>query len=360
MLIRLLGISVSDIKGEKPMSGPNLRQPLSSKRSWLYLVCFIIFVYVLVYMPTPYVINAPGSADELKPMVTVSGGDPTEKGTFMMTTVAVSYANMAMLIGSVFDDNEEIGPKPAQSDRKEYEAEQLYYMNSSQSSAVAAAYHRAGIAYSIEPQYVFVINVPEGNTQIHGGDRFVTLDGQPIDSFEELEKLLNRKKASDTVNVAFDRAGTTVKQQITLRSFKDASGKSRVGFGVSIGEVQKVAPTNPAHEVHFASTSIGGPSAGLMFTLEIYNQLTKGDLTKGYRIAGTGTIDVKGNVGVIGGVQHKVVAAQAKGAEMFFVPQGNYTEAQKQLQKMHSTMKLIPVSTLDDALQELNKLPVKS
>ncbi|WP_046215320.1 YlbL family protein [Paenibacillus wulumuqiensis] len=341
------------------MSGRNLRPPLSSRRSWLYLLCMIILVYVLVYMPTPYVLNAPGSADELKPMVTVSGGDPTEKGTFMMTTVSVSYANMAMLIGSVFDDNEEIGPKPPQSNHKEYEAEQLYYMNSSQSNAVAAAYHRAGVPYSVEPQYVFVINVPEGNTQIHAGDRFVKLDGQAIDSFAQLEKILQSKKAGDTVDVTFDRAGTTVEQQITLKSFRDASGKSRVGFGVSIGEVQKVTPDDPAHEVHFASTSIGGPSAGLMFTLEIYNQLTDGDLSKGYRIAGTGTIDVQGNVGVIGGVQHKVVAAQEKGAEIFFVPQGNYPDAQKQLQKMHSTMRLIPVKTLDDALRELDRLPAK-
>ncbi|WP_411349704.1 PDZ domain-containing protein [Paenibacillus sp. WLX2291] len=342
------------------MSGRPLTSPFSSKRIWAYLICLLILVYVLVYMPTPYVINAPGTANELKPIVSVSDGDADEKGTFMLTTVSVSYANMAMLIGSVFDSNEEIGPKPAQSDRKEYAAEQLYYMNSSQSNAIAAAYTKAKIAYKVEPQYVFVVNVPEGNTWIHAGDKFVQVDGQNIASFEQLERVLNSKKAGDIVKTVIDRAGTTVNQNITLTQFQNADGKTRVGFGVSIGEVQKIIPDDPAHEVKFANTSIGGPSAGLMFTLEIYNQLTSGDLTRGYRVAGTGTIDANGQVGMIGGVQHKVVAAQNNGATIFLVPQGNYNDAKAQLDKMHSTLKLIPVNTLDDALQALSELPAKS
>lgn len=342
------------------MSGSSLKSPFSQKRIWVYLLCLLLFVYVLVYMPTPYVINAPGSANELKPIVSVSGGDPTEKGTFMLTTVSISYANTAMLIGSLFDPDEEIGPKPAQSDRKEYAAEQLYYMNSSQSNAIAAAYKKANIPFKIEPQYVFVVNVPDGNTTIHAGDKFVQVDGQAITSIQQLESILGSKKAGEVVKVVIDRAGTTVEQNITLTEFQDAIGRVRVGFGVSIGEVQKVTPDDPAHEVKFADTSIGGPSAGLMFSLEIYNQLTPGDLTKGYRIAGTGTIDPDGTVGIIGGVQHKVVAAQNNGAEIFLVPQGNYADAKAQLDRIHSTIKLIPVQTMDDALKAIAALPAKS
>ncbi|MDN4616604.1 PDZ domain-containing protein [Paenibacillus sp. PsM32] len=338
------------------MPGRLLKSPMSRKQSLLYIICVVILVYVLVYMPTPYMINGPGSADELKPIVSVTGGQNDEKGTFMLTTISVTYANTAMLIASLFDSNEEIVRKTIQSNRAEYEAEQLYYMSSSQSYAIAAAYKKAGIPYRVQPQYVFVVSVPDTNTTIHAGDKFVSIDGQSITSFEQLEQVLKTKKDGQQVKVVLERAGSQVTEQIGLTQFKDSQGQTRVGFGVSIGEVQKIAPEDARHEVNFANTNIGGPSAGLMFTLEIYNQLTAGDLTRGHRIAGTGTINPQGQVGEIGGVQHKVVAAQQAGATIFLVPQGNYADAKAQLSKMKSSMQLIPVSTLDDALKALDTL----
>ena len=73
-------------------------------------------------------------------------------------------------------------------------------------------------------------------------------------------------------------------------------------------------------KVTVKTDEIGGPSAGFMFSLEIYNQLTEEDLTKGYQIAGTGTIDADGTVGPIGGIEQKIVAADKAGAEFFFAP----------------------------------------
>ncbi|HEY0827908.1 MAG TPA: S16 family serine protease, partial [Bacilli bacterium] len=117
---------------------------------------------------------------------------------------------------------------------------------------------------------------------------------------------------------------------------------------------------------------IGGPSAGLMFALEIYNQLVDQDITKGYRIAGTGTIDTKGQVGVIGGIKYKVVAADKAGADIFFAPKDfipedkmylpikNTTEAMNQAKKMNTKMIVVSVDTLEDALRYLEALPPKS
>lgn len=93
--------------------------------------------------------------------------------------------------------------------------------------------------------------------------------------------------------------------------------------------------------------------------MEIYNRLTPGDLTKGYRIAGTGTINAEGVVGPIGGVKHKIVAADREGAEVFFVPIKNYEEAKTKADKIGTSMKLVPVSTLDEALKYMEELPVK-
>ena len=97
---------------------------------------------------------------------------------------------------------------------------------------------------------------------------------------------------------------------------------------------------------------IGGPSAGLMFVLEILNQLQPEDLTVGRDIAGTGTIDINENVGRIGGVVQKVVAAEKAGAEYFLVPRSNYEQAKK----VARNIELVPVDNLGEVLLFLSNL----
>jgi PDZ domain-containing protein len=107
-----------------------------------------------------------------------------------------------------------------------------------------------------------------------------------------------------------------------------------------------------------------------MFSLEMYAQLTGTDVTKGYRIAGTGTITPQGEVGVIGGIQHKIVAADREHADIFFAPKDwkgpkgtsipNYTDAANEAKKIGSKMKVVPVATMDDALQYLAGLTPKA
>lgn len=119
----------------------------------LYLLVVAMMAYVVVYMPTPYLIYQPGSAEEVRPMIRVEQHDPDEEGTFMMTTVSASYANIALLMLSAFNPNAEVVKKAERmgdQSKEEYTATQVYYMNSSQSSAMEAAYHQAGVEYSIE------------------------------------------------------------------------------------------------------------------------------------------------------------------------------------------------------------------
>lgn len=99
-----------------------------------------------------------------------------------------------------------------------------------------------------------------------------------------------------------------------------------------------------------------------MFSLEIYNQLVKEDMTKGHRVAGTGTINDKGEVGPIGGISQKIVAADKEEAEIFFAPNekgaagSNYREAVKTAKKIDSDMKIVPVDSFSDAVTYLEKL----
>jgi PDZ domain-containing protein len=100
---------------------------------------------------------------------------------------------------------------------------------------------------------------------------------------------------------------------------------------------------------------VGGPSAGLMFTLTVYNLLSPVDLTGGHKIAGTGTISPDGAVGPIGGVEQKVAAAEMAGAEYFFAPADNYADALKAARRI----KVIKVETVEQAVAFLHSLPPK-
>src|SRR5690625_5386349 len=115
----------------------------------------------------------------------------------------------------------------------------------------------------------------------------------------------------------------------------------------------------------FDSGNIGGPSAGLMFSLEMYDQLTEEDITKGYKIAGTGEIDYEGNIHRIGGIDKKVVAAHRAGIDLFFAPSengksdSNYIVAKHTAESLDTDMEIIPVETFDDALEYLDEMDPK-
>ena len=106
-------------------------------------------------------------------------------------------------------------------------------------------------------------------------------------------------------------------------------------------------------DVEIDSRNIGGPSAGLMFTLEIIDELTPEDITHGHRIAGTGTINADGEVGAIGGMRQKTFGAIDAGAEYLLVPSANYLEA---TEAAGDKIKVVEVGNIQDAMTFLNSL----
>ncbi|CAM3139673.1 S16 family serine protease [Paenibacillus lupini] len=116
-----------------------------------------------------------------------------------------------------------------------------------------------------------------------------------------------------------------------------------------------VHPTNPSNQITIKAEDIGGPSAGLMFTLQSLNLLLDKDLTDGLRIAGTGTITADGRVGGIGGITYKVVAAHEAGAQLFLAPEANYAEAAAKAKELHSEMKVVPVTSLETAITAIEE-----
>ncbi len=194
-------------------------------------------------------------------------------------------------------------------------------MTDSQEKAKIIAYETAGATVDYEYHGALVTSIIEGmpaSELLETGDRIVALDGEPIETAEQLIDSLTDKSSEETVHLTIERDEQTEVIEIGFSPFPESFQlpPERTGIGLSNPVTDRDVTFEP--ETSIETKEIGGPSAGLMFSLEIYNQLIDENMKKGYQIAGTGTIDEEGNVGPIGGAGLKVLAADKAGAEVFF------------------------------------------
>jgi PDZ domain-containing protein len=180
-------------------------------------------------------------------------------------------------------------------------------------------------------------------------DVLTAVQGKPTGSLAQLSEVLGATAPGTTVTVAYERGGRAGTTRVTTAEGSDDSGRKRAVLGVGV-TLQSTAP----YKVKIAlDDRIGGPSAGLMFALGILDKLGPEDLTGGRFIAGTGTIDVSGTVGPIGGIPLKLIAARDKGATVFLVPAANCTEATR---RPPAGLQLVKVESLTGAVQALEDL----
>jgi PDZ domain-containing protein len=183
------------------------------------------------------------------------------------------------------------------------------------------------------------------------GDAIVELDGVPIHLLEDLTDVLVDHEPGDVVPVTYVRAGDEREADIELTEAAD--GRTIVGFIPTDTFVEDVTFGLP-FPIEIDSGDVGGPSAGLAFTLTLIDLLTPGSITGDLEVAATGEILVDGRVGPIGGLHQKTTAVEATDADVFLVPADQAAEAQAEAEG--SDLRIVPVSTLDDALAALAEL----
>lgn len=319
----------------------------------------------------------PGGAYDVSQFVTVEDGDKNEKGTMSLMTVAIAPATPLTYAVAYFKKFEEIYKqeeiRQQEEDDVEYNIRQQKLMTESQFNAQYVAFKKANLPYKIEYSGVTVLNVlAEGAAagKLQAGDEIVEVDGKVIKRAQQLTEALSTKKENADIKMVIKRNDELLDQTITLKPIPGEKD-GRVGIGISYSESKSIK-TEPIVDVH--AEKIGGPSAGLMFTLEILDQLLDEDLTKGYKVAGTGEMFEDGTVGRIGGIDKKVVAADRDGMEIFFAPddviteeilqlnpgiKSNYQVAVETAKEIGTSMKIVPVKTVDDALKYLEQLTPK-
>ncbi|MFJ4484321.1 PDZ domain-containing protein [Streptomyces longwoodensis] len=348
------------------------------RRTATMLASTLVLIALLcagVLIRVPYAEMSPGptvntlAEHDGEPVLQIAGRKtyPTD-GHLNMTTVRVTSADYRMnLVEAVYGwlahDDKVVPHDTLYPDGKTEEQstqENAEEFNQSQESAKVAALEALHIPVR---SWVIVSTVVKGSPaegKLHAGDVIKAVDGTAVKEPGDVAKLVTRHKPGQdvvfTIVPAKEQAAAektnrtaTTTQKVTITTAKsDDSGARRAVVGISAGTDH----TFP-FSIDIKLADVGGPSAGLMFALGIYDKLTPGSLTGGAFVAGTGTIDDEGKVGPIGGIELKTVGARSKGARYFLTPADNCAAAAKDTP---SGLRLVKVSTIDDALDALKDI----
>ena len=320
------------------------------------LVPIVVFGVLLAVVTVPYVSLGPGPTfDTLgevdgKQVVAIDG-TPTKptSGHLNMTTVSQRDGlTLGQALTLWLSGREQLVPRdlvfPPDKSRDDVEKAQNADFKHSEDSAEYAALGFLKYTEALTVEKVTDPGPSAGKLQV--GDAIDAVDGTPIPNVEAFTALLKKTRPGQEIAIDYRRKnappGTA---RITLG---DNADRDYGYLGIAVLD----APWAP-FTIDFNLANIGGPSAGLMFSLAVIDKLTTGDLNGAKFVAGTGTISEDGKVGPIGGITHKMMAAQEAGATVFLVPAENCDEART---AKNDAMELGKVATLDQAVDSLHTL----
>jgi PDZ domain-containing protein len=303
----------------------------------------------------PYLAFSPGPVGDAVDVVVATDDvdiyEPDGELFFLTVSVSAQGVNLYEAITAGFDPTIDLVRRQAvrrdDETDQEYKQRNLDAMDTSIDTAVAVAIDRSGVPVKIESDGVLVVDLVEGSGAagvLQPDDVIVAVNGEPVQLAGDIGVIIGDLEPGDVVEIEVTREGEPLTVEVELTSSED-------GSRTLIGILAQTA--NPRYPISIETSNVGGPSAGMMYTLAIMDLLVEGDLSHGNVVAGTGTISGDGTVGNIGGVRQKVVAAEAAGAAVMLVPAGNYEEA---LTAPRESMELVPVATIDEALDALEAL----
>jgi len=337
-------VAVRHRPDDQPVPGPELINPeedrplLSPRTVTAAIAVAVTFVLALtmLFVTPPYAIQSPGptvdtlgEVEEDTPLITVEGAEtyPTD-GELRLTTVSTrggpGYpATVAQVVGGWISGTTTVVPRetafqPGQTE-EEVQQESSLQMSSSQTNATVAALTELG--HDVPTELHIAGTPPHGAAAgvVESGDRLTWIstpdtERTELTSFAVLSDVLAATPPGTTVSLGVERDGE--ERTVDVVTDGDGDGGSLIGVMIS-------PEVDLPFEVNFAIENIGGPSAGLMLTLGIIDILTPGALTGGEVIAGTGTVDLAGDVGPIGGIAQKMAGSVRDGAQWFLAPVEN-------------------------------------
>jgi Lon-like protease len=333
------------------------------RRRWiLFVVAVLLLVSAVIgaaLVPVPYVALRPGSVRPVTERVRVEGSPtfpPAESIAY--TTVSVGSTSMLEALAGWLDDDVDVLPEErVRGDRSEEENRRYnaQLMDTSKLIAVAVALDRLGEDVEISTTGAIVRQMAEGSpaaSVLEVDDVIVAVDGNAVDEIGEVGELLQPGGPGATHTLTVERpAGGDTRLEVDVTTIAAEDDPTRAIIGIAPED--RISEFDFPIDVTIDSGTVGGPSAGLAFTLAVLDVLTPGELTGGRRVAVTGTMGLDGVVGPVGGGAQKAIAVRNEGYEVFLVPSDELEEVRE---AVGDDVEVIAVDTLQAALEALDSL----
>lgn len=321
------------------------------KRNYKFYT-YLLLIMALFLIRFDYVIYTPGSLENLDDRIKVEPSYES-KGSMNLTYVTSLPATIPNMLLSLIIPNWDIESlddmRVEDESEKEIENRDKIYLKGTSYDAIIAAFKEANMDYevtSVDVTITYVYNFAKSDLKV--SDIIKTINGVKISKFDDIKNEINKYEVGDKLKINVLRNNKII--ECTSQLVEKDGNKV---IGVALEELKNIK-TNPKVEFIFKDNE-SGSSRGLMCALEIYNRITKYDITKGDIISGTGVIDENGNVGAIGGVKYKLKGAVNKHAKVFIVPSDNYKEAIELKNKYNYDIEIIKADTLSNVIDELKK-----
>ena len=317
---------------------------------------FILFLIVLVIVLNirfPYYINAPGGISDMSKKIDINGYDSV--GSFNLAYIKEYRATIPTLIISMFNKNWNVLKKNEvlleEEDYKSYNLRDKILMDESISNAIYVAFNKANKDIEIVSSKVLVAYVSkEADTDLVAGDEIISINNNKIKSKNDITAIIDNLDIGTKTSIEVIHN----EKDYTRYAYVINSENSKK-IGILVSNIREYK-TSPIIHINTEKNETGS-SGGMITALTIYNSLVKEDITKGLTIVGTGTIDLDGNIGSIGGVEYKLNSAVKSKADLFIVPMDeNYKEAIKLKKEKNYNIDIIGVSTFDEVLEYLNNI----
>jgi PDZ domain-containing protein len=323
----------------------------------IFLVVFITFSS-LALIKTDYYFMSPGPPYQWEiNYVDINTFD--FEGNLFQLTVRRDEANALIYAWSLLNDSYDLYPRevilPDGVSPKELSEISIQNMRASENVAIAVALKNLGYDIDTKGDGVLVVGILDDSPvkdKLKKSDLLNSINNIEIFSATEFISTLRTYSIGETVSIGLLREVDGVKEQMyietTLIEHVEYEGEPMVGFLATTVNERFDFP----FEIDIKTGNVGGPSAGLMMALNVYNNLIPEDITNSMIVAGTGTIEIDGSVGPVGGIKQKIIAAKRAGAELILVPDANFEEAS---QFETDKTAIVAVDSFDEALSVISQ-----
>ena len=318
-------------------------------KSDLFFIISLLLFFIICNIRMDYYITVGGGISDAAERIKVEDKYDS-KGSFNISYVSqldgnvLTYA-LSYIIPSWEREKAESYKYTKNETVKDVDYRSDLYLDEANSTATYWAYTLAKKDIKLVDTKTYIIAIYSDKIKdLKIGDEVVDIDGVSFSNFTACREYISSKDVGDELILNIIRKGK--KKSVKVVVYEE-EGEKYIGVAVSFYKKYK---TDPKVDINF-KRSESGSSGGLITTLEMYNQLTSKDLTKGKTIAGTGTIEEDGTIGEIGGIEHKIYGAVRAKADIFLCPGGkNYKDAKKYIKEKNHNIKLIKVDTIQDAI----------